>query len=137
MAMRSQAKDLTRFATPGPEERRLLGAEKLLAAGGLLAASAASSCCLVPLALFAVGIGGAWIGNLTQLAPYQPYFVGLAVVCLGSGYWLRHRSQRAACAEDQACARPLPRRIVGIGLIVATVLVIGALAVDFLGPLFL
>jgi mercuric ion transport protein len=59
------------------------------------------------------------------------------VACLGGGYWLRQRAQRAACAEDQACARPLPRRIVGIGLIVATVLVIGALAVDLLAPLFL
>ncbi len=135
--MRSQAKDLTRFATPGSEERRLRGAEKLLVAGGLLGGLAASSCCLVPLALFAVGIGGAWIGNLTRLGPYQPYFVGIAVVCLGGGYWLRQRAQRLACAEDRACARPLPRRIVNIGLIVAIVLVTGALAVDFLGPLFL
>jgi mercuric ion transport protein len=137
MAMRSQAKDLTRFVTPGSEERRLPGAEKLLAAGGLLGALAASSCCLVPLVLFAIGIGGAWIGNLTRLASYQPYFVGIAVVCLGGGYWLRQRAQRLACAEDRACVRPLPLRIVDIGLIVAIVLVTGALAVDFLGPLFL
>ena len=34
------------------------------------------SCCVVPLALFALGVSGAWIANLTQLAPYQPYRSG-------------------------------------------------------------
>lgn len=43
-----------------------------VAAGGVLGAIAASSCCVLPLVLFSVGIGGAWIGNLTALAPYQP-----------------------------------------------------------------
>jgi mercuric ion transport protein len=46
----------------------------LAAAGGLLGALAASSCCIVPLALFTLGVGGAWIGNLAALEPYQPYF---------------------------------------------------------------
>ena len=35
------------------------------AAGGILGALAASSCCILPLALFMLGISGAWIGNLT------------------------------------------------------------------------
>jgi len=39
-----------------------------VAAGGLLGALAASSCCILPLVLFGLGIRGAWIGNLTQLA---------------------------------------------------------------------
>ena len=116
---------------------RLGSAPSLLTMGGLLGAVAASSCCLVPLALFAVGIGGAWIANLTQLAPYQPYFVGFAVLCLGAGYWLRYRRQRAACTEGQACARLVPNRIVGISFFLATALIVGALAVDFLMPLFL
>ena len=30
---------------------------------------AASSCCTLPLVLFGLGVSGAWIGNLTQLAP--------------------------------------------------------------------
>ena len=45
-----------------------LCAEKLVAVGGVLAALAASSCCIVPLALFGLGISGAWIANLTRLA---------------------------------------------------------------------
>ncbi|WP_342634038.1 mercuric transporter MerT family protein [Mesorhizobium waimense] len=45
------------------------GRQRLLVAGGLLGALAASSCCIVPLVLFSLGIGGAWISNLTALAP--------------------------------------------------------------------
>ncbi|MGH6880679.1 MAG: mercuric transporter MerT family protein, partial [Hypericibacter sp.] len=45
---------------------------ELIAAGGVLGALAAMSCCILPLVLFALGISGAWIGNLTALAPYQP-----------------------------------------------------------------
>src|SRR5260221_7710285 len=49
------------------------GRQYLVAAGGLLGAVAASSCCIVPLILFGLGVSGAWIGNLTRLAPYQPH----------------------------------------------------------------
>jgi mercuric ion transport protein len=47
--------------------------QRLMAIGGLFGAIAASSCCIVPLVLFSLGISGAWIANLTALAPYQPY----------------------------------------------------------------
>jgi mercuric ion transport protein len=103
----------------------------------VLGALAASSCCILPLALFGLGVSGAWIGNLTQLAPYQPYFIAATVICLGGGYSLLYRSRRMACAEGEVCARPLPNRVVKISLMLATVLVIGALALDFLASLFL
>ena len=49
--------------------------QSLMAAGGLLGAVAASSCCILPLALFGLGVSGAWIGNFTRLAAYQPLCV--------------------------------------------------------------
>jgi mercuric ion transport protein len=82
--------------------------QALIAAGGLLGALAASSCCILPLVLFSLGISGAWIGNFTQLAPYQPYFIATTLAFLGAGYWLVHRASKRACAEAEACARPLP-----------------------------
>jgi mercuric ion transport protein len=109
----------------------------LIAAGGLLGALAASSCCIMPLALFGLGVSGAWIGNFTRLAPYQPYFIAATLAFLGYGYWLVFRSATRACAEGEACARPLPNRIVKTSLIVATVLVAAALGLDFIAPLFL
>lgn len=111
--------------------------QKILAAGGILGAIAASSCCIVPLVLFSLGVSGAWIGNLTRLAPYQPYVIAFTLACVGYGYWLVRRGRRMACVEGAACARPLPNRIVTIGLAVATVLVVGALTFNFLAPLIL
>ena len=58
-----------------PDDAAIGRTQKLVAAGGILGAIAASSCCIAPLVLFSLGISGAWIGNLTALAPYQPYFV--------------------------------------------------------------
>lgn len=110
---------------------------RLTAVGGVLGAILASSCCIAPLALFSLGISGAWIANLTALAPYQPYFIAATVAFLGYGYWLVFRPRKAACAEDAACAKPLPNRVVRAGLFLATVLVASAIAFDLLAPLIL
>src|SRR5215468_1280429 len=108
------------------EDSRALGirrGQSLMAVGGVLAALATSSCCILPLMLFSLGVSGAWIGNFTRLAPYQPYFIAATFVFLGYGYWLVYQSRTHACAEGEACARPLPNRIVRASLILATVLV--------------
>jgi mercuric ion transport protein len=65
----------------------------MLAIGGLLGALAAASCCIMPLVLFGLGASGAWIGNLTQLAPYQPIFIAASLACLSGGAWLIRRGQ--------------------------------------------
>src|SRR5205823_8674425 len=62
-----------------------LGAKDSLAAG-VLAAIGASLCCVVPLVLLALGIGGAWIANLTALEPYRPIFIGLTLLFLGLAF---------------------------------------------------
>jgi mercuric ion transport protein len=111
--------------------------QTLIAAGSLLGALAASSCCILPMALFGLGISGAWIGNFTQLAPYQPHFLAATLLFLGTGYWLVYRASKLACAEGEACARPLPNRLVKATLVVATILVVAALGFDLLGPLLL
>ena len=109
----------------------------MLAFGGLLGALAAASCCIMPLVLFGLGVSGAWISNLTRLAPYQPIFITASLACLGAGAWLTQRESKRACAEGEACARPLPDRWVKAALIVAALLVLAAISFDFLGPLFL
>jgi mercuric ion transport protein len=111
--------------------------QRLIAAGGLLGALATSSCCILPLVLFSLGVSGAWIGNFTRLAPYQPYFFTVTVGCLGYGYWLVYRSTKLACADGDACHSPLPNRLVKTGLILASLLAVAAVGFDFLAPLFL
>jgi|SRR5579863_4718675 len=134
--MTSQAENEPGLARPEPDRVSGARSQKVFTAAGVLGALAASSCCIVPLVLFGLGISGAWIGALTQLAPYQPYFIAATVACLGGGYWLVYRAGKRACDDDDACARPLPNRIVKTGLVVATILVISALALDVLAPLF-
>lgn len=109
--------------------------QRLIAAGGLLGALAASSCCILPLAMFGLGVSGAWIGNFTRLAPYQPYFVAATLAFLGCGYWLVYRS--SACADKDACAGRLSNQFVKASLILATLLVVAALGLDFMAPFFL
>jgi len=133
--------DLSRAATrPTVQPQDTAGLErgqKLMAAGGLLGALAASSCCILPLVLFSLGVSGAWIGNLTELAPYEPCFIAVTIGCLGYGYWLVYRSSKVVCADGEACAQPLSNWLVQLGLIVATVLAIAAIGFDFLAPLLL
>ena len=135
--MSSQVGNRTRLAGSVMNSPNHDLSQRLLAGGGVLGALAASSCCLVPLALFGIGVGGAWIGYLTRLAPYQPYFLGVAAACLGLGYGLRYRSRRVVCAEDEMCARPFPSRIVTMGFVVAGVLIVAVLALDLLAPFLL
>jgi mercuric ion transport protein len=104
------------------------------AVGSLLAALAASSCCLLPVVLFTLGAGGAWIGTLVRLAPFQPYFITAAIVCVGAGYWLTYRA-RVACADGATCRTPKADRLVRTMLGFATVLVVLAIGFNFVAPL--
>jgi mercuric ion transport protein len=99
--------------------------------GGVISALAASTCCILPVMLFSLGIGGAWIGNFAQLSPYQPYFIAATLAFIGTRYWLSYRSSKAACAAGDACARLLPNRLVKIALIAATVIVFAAWAFNY------
>jgi mercuric ion transport protein len=109
---------------------------RFVAVGGILGALGASSCCTIPLVLFSVGISGAWIANLTALAPYKPYFAAATLGLLGYGYYLVYVRPSRACA-DGSCARPLPNRLVKLSLWLATVLVVAALGFDYVAPLLL
>jgi len=125
--------DMAPEASAPPEGRT----QTLVAFGGILAAFGAASCCVLPFALFALGISGAWIGNLTALEPYQPVFAALAAGAIGYGFYLVYRKPKAACADGSYCASPRSTRVAKTGLWAATVLVIVALAFPRLAPLFL
>lgn len=120
-----------------PERHRNTTKPALAAAGGLLGAVAASSCCIAPLVLFSLGIGGAWLGNLTALAPYQPIFVAVTLGCLATGFWMVYLRPKTAGANGPYCAPLLPRRIVKIALWSATALVVAAMAFPYVAPLLL
>ena len=109
---------------------------RLLSIGGILGGLAAGSCCVLPFVLVTVGISGAWIGNLTALAPYKPIFVALTLAFLAGGFITVYRRPKVACADGSFCARPASDRIAKIGLWMAAALVAIALGFPSLAPLF-
>lgn len=110
----------------------------LVSAGSILGALAASSCCILPLALFSLGASGAWIGNLTALAPYQPIIIAVTVGFLGGGFYLVYgRSKVGNCEADRTCATPTSERLVKTGLWLSTALIAAALAFNFAAPILL
>ncbi len=110
--------------------------KNLAAAGGILGAVLASTCCIGPLLLLSLGIGGAWIGNLTALEAYQPIFITATLGFLGAGFWQVYIKPKKACAAGSYCASPTSDRVVKTALWVATGLVIIALTIDLWAPLF-
>lgn len=105
-----------------------------LAAGGL-AAVLASTCCLGPLVLVSLGLGGAWVANLTALEPYRPWFLGAAIVALFLAYRRIYRPA-VACQPGEACAVPATRRAYKIVFWAVAALVGVGLGFPYVAPLF-
>jgi mercuric ion transport protein len=107
-----------------------------LAAGGIVGALLASSCCIVPLVLVTLGVSGAWIGNLSALAPYNPLFVAITLACLAGGFWHVYLRRRPACLPGSQCARPSSAMFTKTALWTATALVLAAMTMSWWAPLF-
>lgn len=94
--------------------------------GGVLAAVGASLCCVGPFILLTLGIGGAWIGNLTLLEPYRPVFIVIVMLLFGWVGWQINRPVEA-CVPGTVCAVPQTQKrrrvIFWIMAIIALVLV--------------
>jgi mercuric ion transport protein len=102
---------------------------------GALATLLASTCCLGPLVLITLGFSGAWIGRLTVLEPYQPIFMGAALVALffaGKRIW----RPVAQCAPGEFCALPRVRRGYQILFVGVCVLLLASLLFPLIAPWF-
>ena len=118
-------------------EKQGAGRKRLVATGSLIGAILASSCCVAPLLLLTLGVSGAWIGNLTALAPYQGYFIVATLAFLGAGFWTVYWKPKKACDDGSYCASPTSDRVVKIALWIATALVALALGINFILPFFI
>jgi len=102
---------------------------------GILAGIGASVCCVGPLVLLALGVSGAWIGNLAALEPYRPIFIVLMLLFLGLAFRQLYRVPQA-CAPGTPCADPRTNsRQRAIFWVVAGSL-LALLAVPWFAPLF-
>jgi mercuric ion transport protein len=117
-----------------PENSNSKSSSTALAVGGL-AAILASTCCLGPLVLIALGLGGAWIGNLSKLEPYRPIFIGVALVAMFFG-WRRIYRPAAQCKPGDVCALPQTKHLYKVLFWIVAVLVLIALSFPYVAPLF-
>ena len=118
------------------------GRKGLLASGSVIGAILASACCILPVVFLSLGIGGAWMSNLTALEPYQPLFLAFTLAMLGIGFYKVYRKPKSACRAnacdvDGYCGTPLAERVIKIALWGATALVVLVLAWPYIAPLFL
>ena len=116
-----------------PPERRPVETSSL-ALGGL-AAILASTCCLGPLILVMLGVSGAWIGNLTRLEPYRLYFLGAALIAL---FFAGRRifGPARVCEPGEVCATPRIRRTYKVVFWCVVALMLVAIGLPYVAPLF-
>lgn len=133
--MSNQATEvLTRDTTAAPPQDAATR-KTLVSVLSILGAIASMSCCVIPFALFFLGVSGAWIGNLTALAPYKPVFTAVTLALLGVGFFMVYRRPKVACADGSYCARPSSNRVAKLSLWTATVLVLVAMTFSYWAPL--
>lgn len=105
--------------------------------GGLVAGIAASLCCLGPLVLLTLGAGGAWVGKLTALEPWRPYFLAVALLALTVAWWKIYiQPSRQACEPGSVCFRPAVKRSYRAGFWFVAALVALSLSSPYLAPFF-
>lgn len=76
--------------------------------GGIVAALGASACCILPLALVALGLGGAWLSYARALEPFRPIFGVVTLGLLGYAFW--HLYLRPRPCDDEVCETGPSRR---------------------------
>ena len=101
---------------------------------GVLAAIGASVCCVGPLLM--LGIGGAWIANLTALEPMRPWFIAATLLFLGLAF-RRLYLQPQVCEPGAVCAEPIVVKRQRLIFWVVALALFALLSVPWLAPLFL
>jgi mercuric ion transport protein len=91
----------TALVKPAPENASILA--------GTVSALGASTCCLLPLALVAAGVGGAWVAQLRALERFYPVFVTIALGAFAFGFY-RLYLRAVPCEAGAACAAPATQK---------------------------
>lgn len=114
-------------------DNKSAGAKGTLIAG-LLAGLTASACCAGPLILLMLGVSGSWIGNLSALEPFRPFFILAAVIFIVLAYRKVYR-QPKACDTGAACATQQGKRSQQVIFWVTTLIIVLSIAFPWYGPL--
>ncbi|MHB1527986.1 MAG: mercuric transporter MerT family protein [Acidiferrobacteraceae bacterium] len=115
----------TRHPEPPQVNTSIQGGLVATVVAGLLA----SVCCVGPLILVVLGVGGAWVADLTALDPIRPWLTGATLVLLGFAHY-RYWRRRWQTARD--CPPHAGRQALWLWL--ASFVVLGLLAAPYVLP---
>ena len=104
--------------------------------GGVVAAIAASLCCIGPLVLVMLGMGGAWVSNLSAMEPFRPYLLVIAIIFLFFAWKNIYRAPAAVCTPGTLCAMPHTNRGYKVMFWIMAALIVISLASPYIAPLF-
>ncbi len=137
--LQSGTKDMTMDKSNiSQTKNKTKGTLKWTLGAGILAALASTLCCILPLVLFMLGISGAWIGNLTALAPYRPYFLTTAIILVLYGFWKVYKKPAAKdCKPGTYCALPASDRLNKVMLWVTASIILLTLLYPYVAPMIL
>lgn len=110
--------------------------ESAALAVGAVSALLVGSCCVVPLVLITMGLGGAWLANLTALEPYRPLFALGALASLAFA-WMRIYHSANECKPGEICAAPTIRGRYKIGFWLVAALLVLMFGFPYIAPLLL
>ena len=96
------------------------------AIGSFLMTIGVSACCVIPFTLFSMGVGEAWIGNLTAMSEYRSFFIFVGLGFLVAGYWQVFR--RPVLSSGEVCITPFSQRINQTLVMLASLLMLTAIA---------
>jgi mercuric ion transport protein len=108
---------------------------KVSLAAGALAAIGASVCCVGPLVLLTLGIGGAWIANLTAFEPVRPWFIAATLLFLGLAF-RRLYFQPQVCEPGASCAEPIVLKRQRLIFWFVALMLLALLSVPWVAPFF-
>lgn len=103
---------------------------------GVLAAIGASACCVGPLVLLTLGVGGAWIANLTALEPLRAWLIAATLAFLALAF-RRLYLQPQVCEPGAVCVEPIVLKRQRLIFWVVAVALLALLSVPWLAPFFL
>ncbi len=102
---------------------------------GVLAGIGASLCCVAPLVLLSLGLGGAWVANLTAFEPVRPVFLVLALFFVGLAFRKLYAGSRV-CEPGKPCSEDATLRRQRFIFWMVTIPLLGTLAFPWFAKLF-
>jgi mercuric ion transport protein len=102
---------------------------------GVLAGIGASLCCVAPLVLLSLGLGGAWVANLTAFEPVRPVFLLLTLFFIGLAFRNLYLTP-PTCESGRPCADDEVIRKQRFIFWSVTIPLLGLIAFLWIAPLF-